>query len=183
MSSSLHHSQQRASVTKRHRDLSALRGVGPRPSNTQGYPLGRMRPPRGFKITCGQGIPPWVLLADCPGRGQRASSEVSRVSEVPLQATPAGFCTQDHSHSLALCCLGSGYGRTIQDGPRWHDSLACCCGEVHQVDRGKPIKNLNWPTAMTFIADITTRYGIPHRIIADNGTNFAKGALARFCAT
>ena len=47
----------------------------------------------------------------------------------------------------------------------------------------KPIKNLNGPTAVTFIADITTRYGIPHRIITENGTNFAKGALARFCAT
>ena len=36
---------------------------------------------------------------------------------------------------------------------------------------------------MTFIADITTRYGVPHNIITDNGTNFAKGALAHFCAT
>ena len=36
---------------------------------------------------------------------------------------------------------------------------------------------------MTLITDITTRYGIPHSIITDNGTNFAKGALARFCAT
>ena len=36
---------------------------------------------------------------------------------------------------------------------------------------------------MTFISDITIRYGIPHNIITDNGTNFAKGALARFCAT
>ena len=47
----------------------------------------------------------------------------------------------------------------------------------------KPIKKLNGPPAVTFIADITTRYGIPHNIITDNGTNFAKGALARFCAT
>ena len=47
----------------------------------------------------------------------------------------------------------------------------------------KPIKKLNGPTAVTFITDITVRYGIPHSIITDNGTNFAKGALARFCAT
>jgi transposase InsO family protein len=47
----------------------------------------------------------------------------------------------------------------------------------------KPIKKLNGPTAVTFIADITVRYGVPHSIITDNGTNFAKGALARFCAT
>ena len=49
--------------------------------------------------------------------------------------------------------------------------------------KAKPIKKLNGPTAVIFIADITTRYGIPHSIITDNSTNFAKGALARFCAT
>src|SRR3954468_6077952 len=47
----------------------------------------------------------------------------------------------------------------------------------------KPIKKLNGLTAVTFIADITTRYGVPHSIITDNGTDFAKGALTRFCAT
>ena len=47
----------------------------------------------------------------------------------------------------------------------------------------KPIKKMNGPTAVTFISDITIRYDIPHNIITDNGTNFAKGTLARFCAT
>ena len=47
----------------------------------------------------------------------------------------------------------------------------------------KPIKKLNGPTAVTFIADITVWYGAPHSIITDNGTNFAKGALAHFCTT
>ena len=36
----------------------------------------------------------------------------------------------------------------------------------------KPIKKLNGPAAVTFIVDIT-----------DNGTNFVKGALVRFCVT
>ena len=47
----------------------------------------------------------------------------------------------------------------------------------------KPITKLNGPSVVTFIADITTQYGIPHSIITDNRTNFAKGALARFCVT
>lgn len=47
----------------------------------------------------------------------------------------------------------------------------------------KPIKKLNGPTAVTFIADIITRYGLLHSIITDNDTNFAKGALTHFCAT
>ena len=47
----------------------------------------------------------------------------------------------------------------------------------------KPIKKLNGPTVVTLIADITIRYCMPHSIITDNGTKFAKGALAHFCAT
>ncbi|XP_040245501.2 uncharacterized protein [Aegilops tauschii subsp. strangulata] len=47
----------------------------------------------------------------------------------------------------------------------------------------RPIKKLNGPAAVSFIADITVRYGIPHSIITDNGTNFTKGALAHFCMT
>ena len=143
-SSSLHNSQQRAGTTKFHRRLSALRGAGQRPSNTQGYPPRRMRSPRGFKITCGQGFPPWILLADCSRRSQRTSSEVSRVPEVLLQATFAGFCTQDHSHSVALRCLGTGYGGAIQDGTRWFDSFTCCSRKVHQVDRSKTNQELKW---------------------------------------
>jgi hypothetical protein len=42
----------------------------------------------------------------------------------------------------------------------------------------KPIKKLDGSTAVTFIKDIILRYGYPHRIITDNGINFAKGAFA-----
>ena len=37
----------------------------------------------------------------------------------------------------------------------------------------KPMKKLGGLTVVTFITDITIRYGIPHNIISDNGTNFA----------
>ena len=47
----------------------------------------------------------------------------------------------------------------------------------------KLIKSLSGPSVVTFIANITVRYGIPHSIITDNGTNFAKGALVSFCTT
>ena len=35
---------------------------------------------------------------------------------------------------------------------------------------------------MKFIVKITTRFGIPHSIITDNGTNFAIGELYKFCS-
>ncbi|XP_040251940.1 uncharacterized protein [Aegilops tauschii subsp. strangulata] len=46
----------------------------------------------------------------------------------------------------------------------------------------RPIKKLDGPTAVQFIKDIAVRYGMPNSIITDNGTNFAKGALAQYCS-
>ena len=44
----------------------------------------------------------------------------------------------------------------------------------------RPIKKPDGPTAVRFIADIGCQYGVPNSIITNNGTNFAKGALARY---
>ena len=46
----------------------------------------------------------------------------------------------------------------------------------------KPIKKLDGKTAVSFLKDVINRYGYPHSIITDNGTNFAKGEFARFCS-
>ena len=45
----------------------------------------------------------------------------------------------------------------------------------------KPIRKCDGHTAVSFLKDIILRYGHPHSIITDNGTNFAEGAFARFC--
>ena len=45
----------------------------------------------------------------------------------------------------------------------------------------KPIKKLDGKTTVIFLKDIILRYGHPHSVITDNGTNFAEGAFARFC--
>ncbi|XP_024315649.1 uncharacterized protein LOC112271007, partial [Brachypodium distachyon] len=46
----------------------------------------------------------------------------------------------------------------------------------------KPIKKCDGKTTVSFLKDIILRYGYPHSIITDNGTNFAEGPFARFCA-
>ena len=46
----------------------------------------------------------------------------------------------------------------------------------------KPINKLDGKTATKFIIEITTRFGIPHNIITDNGTNFVVGELSKFCS-
>jgi hypothetical protein len=41
----------------------------------------------------------------------------------------------------------------------------------------KPIKKLHGSSTIKFFNEIITRYGVPHSIITDNGTNFAKGSF------
>jgi hypothetical protein len=44
----------------------------------------------------------------------------------------------------------------------------------------KPIKKLDGSSTIKFFNEIITRYGVPHSIITDNGTNFAKGVFTEY---
>jgi hypothetical protein len=46
----------------------------------------------------------------------------------------------------------------------------------------KPIKKLDGSSTIKFFNEIITRYGVPHNIITDNGTNFAKGVFTEYCS-
>lgn len=45
----------------------------------------------------------------------------------------------------------------------------------------KPIKKLDGPTTIKFIAELVIQFDIPHNIITYNGTNFVVGALSKYC--
>ena len=45
----------------------------------------------------------------------------------------------------------------------------------------KPIKKCDGKNATKFLRELIYRYGYPNSMITDNGTNFAKGAMAEFC--
>ena len=47
----------------------------------------------------------------------------------------------------------------------------------------KPIKNLDSRTAISFIRELIFRYGVPHSIITDNGSNFDSDEFRMFCAS
>jgi hypothetical protein len=62
-------------------------------------------------------------------------------------------------------------------GPLWTGR----CGFTHVLVsivnltkwiEAKPIKNLEASTVVSFIRGLTFRYGVPHSIITDNGSNF-----------
>jgi hypothetical protein len=45
----------------------------------------------------------------------------------------------------------------------------------------KPIKKCDEKTATKFLRELIYRYGYPHSVITDNGSNFAKGEMDEFC--
>ena len=47
----------------------------------------------------------------------------------------------------------------------------------------KPIKSLEASTVVSFIRELTFRYGVPHSIITDNGSNFDSDEFRAFCAS
>jgi hypothetical protein len=44
----------------------------------------------------------------------------------------------------------------------------------------KPIRKLDGKTALKFVKDIVVRFGIPHSIITDNGTNLSQGEVEEY---
>jgi hypothetical protein len=44
----------------------------------------------------------------------------------------------------------------------------------------KPIRKLHGKTALKFVKDIVLRFGIPHSIITDNGTNLSQGEVEEY---
>jgi hypothetical protein len=47
--------------------------------------------------------------------------------------------------------------------------------------KAKPIKKIDSSSTIKFFNEIIVRYGVPHSIITNNGTNFAKGVFAELC--
>jgi hypothetical protein len=45
----------------------------------------------------------------------------------------------------------------------------------------KPISKCDGHTTVNFLKDIILRYGFPHSITTDTGSNFTQGPFARYC--
>ena len=65
-----------------------------------------------------------------------------------------------------------------------------CCGFIHllvAVDKftkwveAKPIKKLDGTTTLKFVKDLVVRFGVPHNIITNNGTNLSLGEVEEYC--
>jgi hypothetical protein len=62
-----------------------------------------------------------------------------------------------------------------------HTHLLVAVDKFTKWIEAKPITKCDGKSATKFVRELIYRYGFPHNIITDNGTNFVKGALTEFC--
>src|SRR3954470_21712634 len=129
-----------------------------------------------------QSFPSWVLLAGC-SRGSRALGEVlQRLSDVQSKKSSTSISTENDSNRMAVCSMGTGHGDPFKRARSGMTHLLVAVDKFTKWIEARPIKKLDGPTAVRFVADLVCRYGVPNSIITDNGTNFVKGALARYAS-
>lgn len=75
--------------------------------------------------------------------------------------------------------MGFRYGRSFPNGTKWIHAFAI---KFTKWVEAKPIKKLDSRTAIKFLKEITFRYGVPHTIITDNGSNFDSEEFRYFCS-
>ena len=73
--------------------------------------------------------------------------------------------------------------RPFKTGRSGFAHLLIAVGEFTKWIEAKPIKNLDSSTAISFIIQLISRYGVPHSIITDNGSNFYSDEFRAFCAS
>ena len=71
----------------------------------------------------------------------------------------------------------------LQTGQSGFTHLLVAVDKFTKWIEAKPIKKLNSRTAIKFMKEITCRYGVPHSIITDNGSNFDSEEFRHFCSS
>ena len=87
-------------------------------------------------------------------------------------AAQARVSPENHSTRLALRCLGLDMVGPLRTGRSGFTHVLVAVDKFTKWIEAKPIKNLDACTAISFIRELIFRYGVPHNIITDNGSNF-----------
>jgi hypothetical protein len=96
--------------------------------------------------------------------------------------TFTGVAAADHPYNMAICMLGVGHDRSLQEisgGLYTHVMVAI--DKFRKWIEYKPIASLTSAKEVEFIQDIIFRFGIPNSIITDLGSNFTSSEFFDFC--
>ncbi|KAK1603022.1 hypothetical protein QYE76_007730 [Lolium multiflorum] len=100
------------------------------------------------------------------------------------------YASQSHMPGSALKTIpltwpfavwGMDMVENFKTAPGGYTHLLVAVDKFTKWIEAKPIKKCDSKTATKFLRELIYRYGYPHSIITDNGTNFAKGEMVDFC--
>src|SRR4051812_24092368 len=69
----------------------------------------------------------------------------------------------------------------LQSAPRVFTHLLVAVDKFTKWIEAKPIRKLDRATALRFVRDLVVRFGLPHSIITDNGSNLSLGEVEAYC--
>src|SRR3954464_4244758 len=100
---------------------------------------------------------------------------------VPFQAdTPTSSSSPDDPFILALFGLGARYPRPLPPSCRGFEYLYVAIDKFTKWPEVEPVRKVTALSAIKFFRSIVCRFGIPNRIITDNGTQFTSHAFMQY---
>jgi transposase InsO family protein len=104
---------------------------------------------------------------------------------VPRQAdTHASTDTANDLALMALRCVGAGHRGAFPPCPHavgGYRFLYVVIDKFTKWSEATPVVKINKQSAVKFIKPIICRFGVPNRIITDNGSQFTSGAFQVYC--
>src|SRR6185437_7825902 len=101
---------------------------------------------------------------------------------VPCKAnTHTGSSSADDSTLMAICRVGCGYPGAVPPGRRRYRFLYVAIDKFTKWPEVTPVVNITKKLAVAFLKSIVCRFGVPNRIIADNGTQFKSRLFQEYC--
>jgi transposase InsO family protein len=102
--------------------------------------------------------------------------------KVRISATCASSRVTTNTIIMALCVVGSQYGRKIaQVLARRARLYAGGSRQIRKWIEAAPVTTQDSKAIINFIKSIVFRFGVPHSIIIDNGTNFTSKEFKDYC--
>jgi hypothetical protein len=90
---------------------------------------------------------------------------------IPRQAdTSTSTGAANHPAHLALCCLGAGHTGSIPSSARVYRYLYVAIDKFTKWVEVEPVCTIPARSAVQFIHGLVCRFGVPNRIITDNGS-------------
>jgi hypothetical protein len=68
----------------------------------------------------------------------------------------------------------------LKTAPSGFTHLLVAVKKIMKWVEAKPVRKLDGKTALKFVKDIVVKFGIPHSIITDNGSNLSQGEVEEY---